>query len=122
MMTSGMAASREQMRLVNRGVLIIKPKQPFVDWANSLPDPVRVTVEELSKDCTAILVLDVDDAEAYLRRIYRSIFEMELDGWHSDESCWPKKRDYRTFRAWFDVEFHSMVFDASDSALFREVE
>ena len=47
---------------------------------------------------------------------------MELDGWYADESLWPKKRDYRTFRAWFDVEWHSMVFDASDGALLREVE
>ena len=109
------------MRLVNRGVLIIKPKQPFLDWADRLPDPTPVTLAQLREDCTAILIPDVDDAEAYLRRIYRSIFEMELDGWHRDESFWPQKRDYRTFRAWFDVEWHSMVWDASDSVLLREV-
>ncbi|MFN8473890.1 MAG: hypothetical protein U0822_16995 [Anaerolineae bacterium] len=27
------------MYLINRAVVIIKPRQPFLDWANSLPDP-----------------------------------------------------------------------------------
>ncbi len=26
------------MAIINRAVAVIKPKQPFVDWANGLPD------------------------------------------------------------------------------------
>mgnify|MGYP000887780057 FL=1 len=111
------------MYLVNRAVVIIKPRQPFLDWANSLPDPTPVTLEQLRKDCNAILIPDVDDdleAERYVRQIYRGLFEMQLAGWHQDPRFWPKQRGYKTFRDWFDVEVHSMVFDASSSPIVRE--
>lgn len=73
------------MYLVNRAVVIIKPRQPFLDWANSLPDPTPVTLEQLREDCNAILISDVDDdreAERYVRQIYRGLLDMEFVGWH----------------------------------------
>ena len=51
------------------------------------------------------------DDERILKKVYRRIFEEELYAWMTDESVWPEKRDYPTFRAWFDVAFHSLVFD-----------
>lgn len=44
---------------VNRSVLVIKPKQPFVDWLLSLPfrfDPEEVNLLNLREDCNALLV------------------------------------------------------------------
>ncbi len=73
------------MYLINHAVVIIKPRQPFLDWANSLPDPTPVTLEQLREDCNAILISDVDDdreAERYVRQIYRGLLDMEFVGWH----------------------------------------
>jgi hypothetical protein len=45
------------MFTVNRSVAIIRPKQPFVDWANSVSnDGKQYTIEELNTECNAILL------------------------------------------------------------------
>jgi hypothetical protein len=112
------------MDAINRAVAIIKPKQPYLDWANSLPDPSEnLTLEELRTDCTALLIPEFahkDDEEAFLKEIYAAIFEMELDAWYRDDTLWPRKRDYQTFRDWFDVEIHSTVIDVLEEEITRE--
>ncbi len=112
------------MDAINRAVAIVKPKQPYLDWANSLPDPAKdLTLEELRSDCTALLIPEFaykDEEEAFLKEIYPTVFEMELDAWYRDDTLWPGKRDYDTFRAWFDVEIHSMVIDALEEEIVRE--
>lgn len=45
------------------------------------------------------------------------IFEMELSGWSIDENLWPKKRTFKIFREWFEIELHSMVFDSGDDEI-----
>ncbi len=42
------------------------------------------------------------------------LFEMQLDGWHTDESAWPRNRTFAMFREWFSIEFHSVVEDMCD--------
>ncbi len=42
---------------------------------------------------------------------YETLFKNELEGWYTDESSWPQKRDYKTFNEWFDVECHSVILD-----------
>ena len=34
-----------------------------------------------------------------------------LVDWYTDESLWPKKRSLKMFREWFDIQYHSMVWD-----------
>ncbi len=112
------------MYSIDRAVALIKPKQPYLNWANSLPDPTPITLEELRKDGTAILVSEPEykgDAETYIREIYLNIFEMELDAWHRDKRLWPSKRDYKTFTEWFDVEIYEIVIDSSEGEIKREV-
>ena len=103
------------MDSINRQVAVIKPKDPYVRWINSLPetdDPV--SIENLQNDCTAILIPHFDtDQESmnFLKKNFRSIFEYELFEWHTDERDWPKKITFRLFQEWFEVEFHSEVID-----------
>ena len=103
------------MKDVNRGVLIIKPKQPFVDWANSLDDDEpRAVIGNLRKDCTAYLIPDLmneDEVLADLELNFELLFEHELEGWCIDQTTWPADRSFEMFQEWFDVEWHSVVFD-----------
>ena len=103
------------MKEVNRSLVVVKPKQPYVDWANSFMDDDKVqSIESFHCDCNAYLIDEIEedgDEERILKKIYRRIFVEELHAWMRDEDTWPKKRDYPTFRNWFDVEFHSLVFD-----------
>ncbi len=113
------------MREINCSVAILKPRQPLLDWLLQLPDggEEKFTLEELRQDCTVLLVPEADDDEPHLRLIRsrcKEIFEAELESWCTDETLWPSKRDFKTFRAWFDIEIHSLVVDMSDSGGDRE--
>ena len=112
------------MDVINRAVAIIKPRQPYLDWAKRLPGPPDdVTLDEMHTDCTAILIPDFDDpteAEAFIATIAADLFDMELDAWHRDPKTWPEDRGYETFREWFDVEIHTIVLDASGDDIIRE--
>jgi hypothetical protein len=45
---------------VNRTVLVVKPKQPFLVWALSLDDEIKdLTLGRLRADCTAYLVPEI---------------------------------------------------------------
>jgi hypothetical protein len=47
-------------------------------------------------------MIDIND-------LYPQIFEIELWSCYKDESCRPEKRDYKTFKEWFDIKIHSMA-------------
>jgi hypothetical protein len=103
------------MDSLNRQVAIIKPKEPYVNWINSLPGKMeQETVGTLQADCTAILLphFDTDNESLnFVKKIYRTIFDYELYGWHTDENAWPLKRTFKLFQDWFNIEFHSEVID-----------
>jgi hypothetical protein len=115
---------RVSMYVINRSVAVIRPKQPYVDWANSVSNDGRTySLEELSEDCSVILLPEYDSdqhADAILRDLYPRIFEVELYSWSVDSQDWPKKRDFSKFSDWFDVELHSMVFDPSEDDIEKE--
>jgi len=109
--------------MLNRSVLIVKAKEPFRQWINSLPDPDDVSLDELNEDTTAYLVPEYDDdsqRDRILSKIFKDIFEEQLDDWWQDEKDWPVKRDLRTFKKWLDLEYHSVVIDIVDAELIDE--
>ena len=102
----------KEVSMLNRAALIVRPKQPYLDWAVSVDD--SGIVPDGSGERTVYLVPgyeDDEEAKRLLELIYADIFENELCGWHTDEAAWPKKRDLETFLAWFTIELHSVVED-----------
>lgn len=106
------------MKLINRGILIVKPNQYFLDWLNQLPDrdPLSLPyqLDDIRQDCTAFLLPDVvseGSIDFILEPIKSNLFEMELADWCTDPSFWPADRSTDTFDTWFDLEYHSMVWD-----------
>lgn len=107
--------------MLNRALLIVRPKQPFLDWAAQLDD--SGLVPKVEGEQTAYLVPEFendDDAQRILRLVYTEVFERELYSWHTDESAWPKKRSLAVFRKWFEIELHSIVEDLCDFNLFDD--
>jgi hypothetical protein len=109
--------------MLNRGVVIVRPKQPYLDWAAGLDD--TATMPDPNAEQTVYLIPSYDDeAEAWeiLATLHPVIFENELSAWHTDEVAWPNGRDFAMFKKWFQVELHSIVEDLGDSELFDEDE
>jgi hypothetical protein len=106
------------MKWVNRAVVIIRIRQPFIDWINNTPeldmqeDPISLS--NFTNECTVLLLPDIeslDEVEAYLGPIKGWLFDMELAGWYTDPSVWPERRDAATFDTWFDLDAHIMIYD-----------
>jgi len=112
------------MDYINRQVAIIKPKEPYINWTNTLPGAVKpVSIDNLQIDCTAILLPNFDAEEEslkYLKKIFHHIFEYELFGWHTDEKAWPQNRTFSLFQEWFNIESHTEVIDLGNELIATE--
>lgn len=111
------------MYAVNRSAIIIKFKQPYLGWTKSLPDADDITLDELNRENNIYMIQEFETPahlEKILKSIYSDIFEAELDAWYRDIETWPGNRDYKTFKKWFEVESHSMVFDMLDQDVEEE--
>ena len=96
--------------MLNRALLIVRPQQPFLDWAAQLDD--SGVLPDADGEQTAYLVPDIADGEdRVLKAVFAEVFERELNGWHRIEAAWPKNRNLAMFRRWFKIEFHSVVED-----------
>ncbi|HUL00960.1 MAG TPA: hypothetical protein VLX29_08905 [Nitrospirota bacterium] len=106
--------------MINRCLVRVRAKEPFVEWINSLPDPAGVSVEEVNRDNTVYLLPEYSydtEEEGLLADFFDLIFEEQLNGWWTEKSDWPANRDLALFKEWFDVEFHSAVLDLVDAPL-----
>ena len=98
--------------MLNRGVLIIRPSQPFLDWAAKLDD--SGVLPPVEGEQTVYLIPEFEDdqeAQSSLKAVYSEVLERELYGWHTDETQWPKHRTLAKFREWYVIELHSVVED-----------
>jgi len=111
------------MESVNRAALIVKPRQPFVDWANSTPGEDKYTLQDLTRDNLTFLIPEYNSQEEtlkYVKKIFHQIFEWQLFGWYTDENVWPKNRNWKMFLDWFEIEMNSEVFDLAGSSIVKE--
>jgi len=110
------------MYLINRAAAVVKLRQPFLDWVNSMPGP-KHTLKAINTENNVFLLPEHDtqqELELIIQDLYRQIFEIEVGSFCRDRSLWPKTRDYKTFRQWFDIQVHSMVFDPYEDEIEKE--
>ena len=106
------------MKFINRPVLVIKPRQPYLDWTQRVSsDSVQLKLEDLQQDCTTYLLseaLDRQQLESFLHENFGAMFKHELYAWHRDQSLWPAERSYAIFGACVDIHMHSPGSDMLD--------
>lgn len=105
---------------INRHLIILMPKQPVLDWIMQVdPNPPNMTLAQLRQEQDAFLVPDAlngqEDAEKWVKRRWQMLFEGYLGEWYTVESWWPQKRTHKMFKDWFEVQYHSMVWDLAES-------
>jgi hypothetical protein len=112
------------MKSINRNVVIVKPKEPFLAWLQSLSSPPEnLTLDELRRDSLCLLIPESHSegaATGLISKHYKKLFEDELMAWHTVKRQWPKKRTLAMFREWFELEFHSEVVDLVDEPIEKE--
>ncbi len=107
--------------MLNRSVLILRYKQPFVDWINAAdPTPTHTTkLADVNEDSTAYLleVEDEDELAAWLEANGEMLFAEELDGWYTDPALWPDDRSLAQFKRWCTFKLHTVVVDTGATPL-----
>ncbi len=109
---------------INRTLVMLVPRQPFLDWLNDAdPTEEPLTAEELRDDCNVFLIPQFNDAVdsmKWIEKRWRMLFEHMLLEWIVDETMWPENRTLEMFREWFDIETHTMVWDLAGESLLVE--
>lgn len=102
------------MSYLFRTPILIARKQPYIDWANSLPGDAPEFTMELAQKRDLYLgphsnfLQTLDQA---LDQIWEDIFEEELFAWSTDEQLWPPNRTREMFDAWFGAELCNSIID-----------
>lgn len=112
------------VKMLNRSALSVLPKQPFVDWANSLPDedPLcqKMSLEEHRAEGTIYLVDECaseEELEVLISENWQAIFEMELSSWDEWGEHHPATINRALFDQWFELSFQSAVLDIAKHPL-----
>ena len=109
------------MKTLNRSAAIVRPKAPYVEWANGLEDggPTMDLEDQRRKPAVFLLpaVVYDSDFQRLLAEHFQAMFEFQLWTWMTDEACWPTNRTLEVFTEWFDVEFQSMPVDLDSSSI-----
>lgn len=106
--------------VVERSIVILKPKTPFLEWINSnlmTDDKNLLDLESIRVDCNSYLIPEVEEIEdgiKYVDDAYERLFQLELSSWSEDENLWPKGLTLKMFWEWFDVEILPTLIDLSD--------
>ncbi len=106
------------MFMINRSVIMVNPKAPYIDWANGLDDDgPKLSLSDSPHERTIYLVDEIEfnrDFDKVIDEHYSKIFEHELYSWHLAEEDWPQDRGRDVFNEWFELETHSLVLDLCD--------
>lgn len=125
-----MTTERPRFQL-NRGLVTIRYKQPYIDWVRIAGDiPMALTLAQANDDGDSFLlptyearsdpVGDTEEAIKWVEKRWRMFFEHILGSWILNEAEWPKKRTLKMFREWFDIEYKSIVWDMGTEPLIIE--
>lgn len=125
-----MAIERPRFQL-NRGLVVIRYKQPYIDWVKTAGDaPMEISLQQANDDGDSFLlptyesqidpVDGTEDAIRWVEKRWRMFFEHILESWILDEAEWPQKRSLKMFREWFDIEYRSIVWDMGTEPLIIE--
>ena len=104
------------VNLLNRSAIILKPKRPFLEWSkqDDTEGLGESVFEALQEEPNVYLLPEYEDASSQqelLKEFWSGLFEAMLEGWVTDEACWPRNRTFEMFQEWFEIRMTSVVED-----------
>ncbi len=111
------------LRTLNRGAVIVSPKQAFFDMvAKLMGEEPELAAEPFSEEEASVYLIDEscftqETPRMRLKPFFKEIFFEELRGWYIDENRWPKDVTWKEFDSYFHISFQSLVFDLGKEEL-----
>jgi hypothetical protein len=109
-----------EISVINRGVILILPKQPFYDWANNLTPGDTVNAEDFDEYSSYLITDDFTSSDKVMEKYYKEIFEEQLSGMWTDKRDWPQRRSFKQFKEWFTYYVSSMAIDLEKGKIIHE--
>jgi hypothetical protein len=108
--------------LLNRSAVMVRPKAPYIAWAQSVHEDEEMTPEQietalLEDEPTLYLVPACEEDEEIVETLNdfsELIFEEELEAWSTDPETWPTDRSFEVFQEWFEIMVVRGVVDTVD--------
>jgi hypothetical protein len=109
----------------NRGAIIVKRKQAFVDWINAKSEDgdAQLSLAAINIEPEIYLIppfVGPEELKEILPQALEHIWQAELSGWVGEESVWPKDRSEKAFYKWFSIESSGGIYDLLEDELERE--
>ena len=105
---------------LNREILVVKAREPFVDWVMSVSKDVPADPEWVRSWVTSFLLPQFEDEEEALDGISeysKVIFELLLSDWILTEDMWPEDLSWEAFQRMFSFERIEIAWDLVDGPL-----
>lgn len=106
------------MKVVNRGFLIVQPRQPFFDWVNQFEEDIYFSEEDGVEPTVYLVEEEFLDIEPIVQQQFKKIFRNELNTITSDKDEHPEITE-ELFHQWFDVTGGTTLFDTQKTDLKR---
>ena len=107
--------------VVNRNVVFVKPKAPFLEWIKKIYLPQQPPV--LKHEGNIYLVPEYESEKGvikFLKKNFDRMFCSELWSWDMYENKWPSNRNYKVFTEWFEIKLLPMLYDMGNNPLRKE--
>lgn len=98
----------------------------MLDWLHFINPSDNISLETIRKDSHAYRVPDYEEVpdiestiDKYLKANYGGIFLNELSPWYTDPEMFPQIT-YPLFLTWFEISYHSMVFDTINKPITKK--
>jgi hypothetical protein len=106
---------------VRRTAIVIKPKQPFLDWLIKIDqENDSIDIKE-DQDVYLLPVFDeMKQMENWLKKNFDQIFCDQMNNWYITEDLWVQNRTLKLFKEWFDYSFHTTVLDFLDEPIQKD--
>ncbi|MDO9511019.1 MAG: hypothetical protein Q7J34_04610 [Bacteroidales bacterium] len=97
--------------------VVLHARQAYVEWINILEEDHNICLNQIPPSVYLLEQKKLSaEPDSILRRYYKAMFDKQLQNWWQYPSAWPKKRDYRLFKLWFDAEVIREVCEVSSIA------
>lgn len=115
---------------LNRYVLVVTPRQPWVDWAASLglegegEDGRPISLEEAELEYQATFLVpfawETELVVDWIRDNVDLLFEQMLHALEPDPTRWPPERGADAFEEWFALDLLDAPIDLVDAPLYAD--
>lgn len=107
------------MKTVNRGYILVEPRQPFCDWAQQHDEDFRFNEDDDLEGSLYLIEEDFFEIEPLIEKHFKKIMKNECLAIVEDEDAFPKPT-IEIFLDWFNVRIGGSVFDTQKEDLEAE--